>query len=1068
MNVRPQCCLHSIAKLSIVAATLSLLFAPAHGQPSIPSAGPAGNTLMPLPAKLEPRQGLLPIEGSFSYSLNGDTGARVSQGVKRLIDRMETRTGVSMSRAPVAAGAAATLTINVQTAPTADVPQPGVDESYTLDINAQNATLRAQTDIGALRGMETLLQLVEASGSGYAFPGVHIEDAPRFPWRGLMLDAGRHFLPVANVLRTLDGMAAVKLNVLHWHLSEDQGFRVESLVFPKLQQLGSNGQYYTQQQIREVIAYASARGIRVVPEFDMPGHAQSWMVGYPQIGSAPGPFAISDKFGVMDAAMDPTRESTYEFLDQFLGEMAELFPDPYLHIGGDESNGKEWKANPDIRAYMAAHGMKTTAELQAYFSTRVQKILTAHHKQMVGWDEILSPTLPQDAVIQNWHGIEFLMNAAKLGHRGFLSHPYYLDHTYTAGDMYLADPLPAGNDLTPEQAALIQGGEACMWGEQLTAVTIDSRIWPRTAAVAERFWSPAHDRDVNDMYRRLDVETLRLEGEGLMHMSGPVRVMHNMVGTTHVQPLELFLATLQPVDFPVRSRIQKPSTATVYDRVVDAARIDPPMKHDFQILVDRAIGGDKASADRLDSLFHSWVAAAPALDALEANSPLLQEAASHIAAWPKLGTMGEEALQYLRTGTAPPAGWQEKQNAVFQEAVKPSELVEFVILDPMKKLVNATSARESESKKSDAIHAYLQHLVDTHTIAGAVTLVSTRYGTIYLEPVGFRDLATKEPMKADDLFWIASVSKPMTASAFMMLWDEKKVDLSAPVETYLPEFHGQQVYRTRPDAKAPATASAQASDLVAADHPILVSEILSHTSGLPFKSAAQPGALDLLPLKDAVKSYAAEPLLFQPFTDYSYSNEGLNTAARILEVVSGMPYEQFLQQRLFGPLGMKDTTFWPGAAQSARIATTYKLSKQTAQLSATPVDQLTYPLSDHAHRYPMPAGGLFSTAADMERFCRMILNGGTLDGKHYLSPEAIGRMTTRENNGFRNTDYGFGWTVTGDSFGHGGAYKNAIDINPVTGRILVFMVQQNGDWGTPEGNEILSTLKRLANELPDR
>ncbi len=653
------------------------------------------NSLMPLPATLEARDGLLPLEASFSYALNGDTSPRVTQAAERLIQRLETRTGVSLSELPAAQGTAATLSVDVATASTADVPQPGVNESYTLDIDAHHAALHSKTDIGALRGMETLLQLVEASGAAYAFPAVHIEDAPRFPWRGLMLDAGRHFLPVANVLRTLDGMAAVKLNVLHWHLTEDQGFRIESKVFPKLTELGSNGQYYTQQQVREVIAYASARGIRVVPEFDMPGHSQSWMVGYPEIGSAPGPFAISDKFGVMDAAMDPTRESTYEFLDKFLGEMAELFPDPYLHIGGDESNGKEWKANPEITAFMAAHGMKTTAELQAYFSTRVQKILAAHHKQMVGWDEILSPALPQDAVIQNWHGIEFLINAAKQGHRGFLSHPYYLDHTYTAGQMFLADPLPADSGLTAEQAALIQGGEACMWGEQLTSTTIDSRIWPRTAAVAERFWSPANDRDVNDMYRRLTVENLRLEGEGLMHMSGPVRVMRNLAGTTQIQPLELFLATLEPVNFPVRSRLQKPSPSTVYDRVVDAARIDPPLKHEFQNMVDMAIGGDAASIARLDSLFHSWIAAAPALNALQANSPLLQEAAAHIAAWPKLGTMGEEALQSLRSGVPPPAGWQEKQTAVLHDAVKPSELVQFVVLEPLQKLVTAVDSQKA-------------------------------------------------------------------------------------------------------------------------------------------------------------------------------------------------------------------------------------------------------------------------------------------------------------------------------------------------------------------------------------
>jgi CubicO group peptidase (beta-lactamase class C family) len=365
----------------------------------------------------------------------------------------------------------------------------------------------------------------------------------------------------------------------------------------------------------------------------------------------------------------------------------------------------------------------------------------------------------------------------------------------------------------------------------------------------------------------------------------------------------------------------------------------------------------------------------------------------------------------------------------------------------------------------DPIQSYLQPLVDNHTLVGAITLVATRDHTAYLEPVGFRDLATRTPMRADDLFWIASVSKPMTATALMMLVDEGKVNLDDPVEKYLPEFRGQMVYRTRPAPSQTAPAHTEPSELVPANHPILVREILSHTSGLPFRSAAQPGALDLLPLKDAVRSYAAEPLLFQPFTDYSYSNEGLNTAARIIEVVSGMPYEQFMQQRLFDPLGMSDTTFWPSAEQTGRIATTYRLSKQNGLLEATPVDQLTYPLSDRQHRYPMPAGGLFSTATDVEKFCRMILNGGVLDGKRYLSERALHQMTSTQNGGLGGTDHGFGWSVSSGTFGHGGAYKNAIDIDPAAGRILIFMVQQSGPWGTPAGDAILPTLKRLANDL---
>ena len=650
------------------------------------------NTLMPEPARLEPKPGVLPIDPSFSYTLHADSGDRISQAATRFISRLERRTGVSLARDPVPTGKPAVLALEIAQASLPDLPQPGEDESYRLDIDQYHVTLTAKTDLGALHGLETLLQLVQPSGSGYVIPAIHIEDTPRFSWRGLMLDPGRHFLPVPVVLRTIDGMAAVKLNVLHWHLTEDQGFRIESRVFPKLADLGSNGQFYTQDQVREVIAYASARGIRIVPEFDMPGHSQSWMVGYPDLGSAPGPPTIADRYGVQDAALDPTRDSTYQFLDAFLGEMAQLFPDPYMHIGGDESNGKEWRANPEIRAFMKAHGIRTTPELQAYFNIRIQQILAKYHKQMVGWDEILSPTLPQDAVIQNWHGIEFLVNAAKQGHRGLLSHPYYLDQFYSAADMFLADPLPPGADLTPEQAELILGGEACMWGEQVIPETIDSRIWPRAAAVAERLWSPAGDRDADDMYRRLAVESVRLEGSGLMHLSGPVRVMRNLAGTTEIQPLELFVATLQPVNFPVRNREQHPSPATLFDRLVDAARFDPPLKHEMPQLVDAALHGNPAAIEDLDALFRSWVHAAPALGALEAGSPLLREDATHIAAWPKLGSMGIGALKYLRSGSAPPPQWRETQLGILRGAVDPHELVEFVVLKPLQALVEGVNA----------------------------------------------------------------------------------------------------------------------------------------------------------------------------------------------------------------------------------------------------------------------------------------------------------------------------------------------------------------------------------------
>jgi len=239
-------------------------------------------------------------------------------------------------------------------------------------------------------------------------------------------------------------MAAVKLNVFHWHLTDDQGFRIESKRFPKLHQLGSDGLYYTQKQIREVLDYARERGIRVVPEFDIPAHTSSWLVGYPLLASGPGSHEIGRHWGVYDPVMNPARESTYQFLDAFIGEMAALFPDEYFHIGGDEVNPKQWTHNPRIQAFARRHGLKNANELQAYFNKRIQAIVAKHGKRMEGWDEILNPDLPKSIVIQSWRGPKSLAEAARLGYTGLLSSNYYLDLMKPASFHYAVDPL--GNE----------------------------------------------------------------------------------------------------------------------------------------------------------------------------------------------------------------------------------------------------------------------------------------------------------------------------------------------------------------------------------------------------------------------------------------------------------------------------------------------------------------------------------------------------------------------------------------------------------------------------------------------
>jgi CubicO group peptidase (beta-lactamase class C family) len=349
-------------------------------------------------------------------------------------------------------------------------------------------------------------------------------------------------------------------------------------------------------------------------------------------------------------------------------------------------------------------------------------------------------------------------------------------------------------------------------------------------------------------------------------------------------------------------------------------------------------------------------------------------------------------------------------------------------------LTQRCPAQDASPDATGKIAVALQPFVDRHALAGAVTLVADKDKILSLEAVGFTDVAARTPMHSDAVFWIASQSKPMTATAFMMLVDEGKVRLDDPVEKYLPEFKSQWLAVERDNKHVL---------LKRPEHSITVREILSHTSGMPFKSAMEEPTLDLLPLRDAVRSYAMTPLEFEPGSKYQYSNAGINTAGRIIEVASGIDYAEFMQKRLFEPLGMKDTTFWPSAEQLARLAKSYKPNAAKFDLDETTVTQLRYPLNDH-ERQPMPAGGLFSTARDVGRFCQMILGHGIFEGKRYLSEASVEQMTSKQTGKHLKDGYGLGWSTGGGRFGHGGAYATNMTIDPASGLITVFMVQHAG------------------------
>jgi hexosaminidase len=679
----------AIAMILANLAVLPIASAQATSSPS--TASGFINTLMPQPSQLSTQEGHLVITPSFNTVTDQFKDARLDAAIARSLGRIKTRTGTALPTSPEMDAPSAALVVSVDGAGET-IQSMDEDESYSLEITPTNAHLRAATVVGAMHGLETLEQLIQSDATGYFIPAALIHDTPRFRWRGLMIDCGRHFMPVDVIKRTLDGMASVKLNVFHWHLSEDQGFRIESRAFPKLTELGSDGLFYTQEQAREIVAYARDRGIRVVPEFDMPGHTSAWFVGYPDLASAPGPFHIERKFGVFDPVMDPARESTYKFLDTFIGEMAAIFPDHFMHIGGDENNGVEWKANARIQSFMREHNLKDTAALQSYFNQRLLKLLEKHGKHMIGWDEILTPDLPKDIMVQSWRGFDSLASGARNGYSGILSAGYYLNLMSTAAAHYMVDPVPETTDLSPEQQARILGGEACMWMEQTSPQDIDSRVWPRTAAIAERLWSPRNTNDVDDMYRRLAVESLRLEAFGLTHISQEDASLRQLSGTQQIGPLRILASVVEPVPFDQRAHLQHANQLTPLNLLVDALPPDPPSRHQFERLTRAYLQkpGARTQEEReLAADFNAWITAEPGILRSMAGSPLLADAEPRAQQLTELGTVGLEAVSYLSSGLPAAAGWKAASLAVLDEAEKPQALVRFTVIKPLRDLVNA-------------------------------------------------------------------------------------------------------------------------------------------------------------------------------------------------------------------------------------------------------------------------------------------------------------------------------------------------------------------------------------------
>lgn len=608
--------------------------------------------LMPWPQEIEIGENKLVINADFTIKINQKSSDRIDLATTQFLRRLTDKTGVFLYNG------FATNESKIEN-PTVEVNYTSIakleldeDESYQLNVTKNKISITASTDIGVAHAFSTLFQLITNDSNSYYIPEVTISDFPRFAWRGLMIDCSRHFMPIDVLKRNIDAMASVKMNVFHWHLTDDQGIRIESKIYPELHKLGSDGLYYTQDQIKDLVQYASSRGIHVLPEIDVPGHATAFVTAIPEISSIPGTYSIERNAGIFDPTLDPTNEKTYEVLTNLFGEVTTLFPFLYFHIGGDENEGKHWDKSKHIQQFMKEKGLKTNHDLQTYFNIRLQKILKKENKILMGWDEIMTDEMPKDAMIHSWRGENegfeeggTQIKAAKLGFKTVLSNGYYIDRMQPASEHYLVDPLSTAT-LTSEEEKRIVGGEATMWNELVTPLTIDSRIWPRTAAIAERFWSAKEVTAVNNMYQRLAVINNNLEYIGIAHIRNKDVILRNISNYQDTGALEKLSNISEPLKVYSRNvngvEYQMYSPFTLF---ADACTADASGVKIFNNLVSNYISKkDEVSKDMLIDYFNSLKNIEVELQKISNNAPLVKRVLPYANRVSKIASIFEAAL----------------------------------------------------------------------------------------------------------------------------------------------------------------------------------------------------------------------------------------------------------------------------------------------------------------------------------------------------------------------------------------------------------------------------------------
>lgn len=597
----------------IVLSILCVLFVSAYAQQQILP------KLLPLPQSAVYDLGKFKIIQDFSIDVSEGSDKRLFDYANRFLRRLDGRTGLFFIQSVISENhpqrpAFPSLKINVKRKGSLEISE---DESYTLSVKVDKIVLEAETDLGIMHGLETLMQLLSYDETGFYFPIVEIKDNPRFPWRGLMIDVASNFIPINVLKRNIDGMAMVKLNVLHLHLSNDLGWRIESKVFPKLHQMASDGLYYTQSQVKEIVQYANDRGISVVPEINISGRSSSILVAYPDLSAVQQTQELKRNQANHHSMLNLASEKTYEFLEKLVPEVALLFQGKYLHIGGDNINFQQFIANNKNQDFFKKNKVFTTLELQNYFTSRINKAIKKANKRMIGWEEISSDNLDKTTIVQVKNSHQAIFDLAIKNNLSILSFGYELDKMLPAQNYYSHDPIPSLEAHTDKDKKVllnsiteknILGGEILMWSDLVSSNSIDTKIWPRAAAIAERFWSSVVVVDFHDMYMRLEKINLLLEETSITHLSYPQSIMNVLSNQYNTIPLKVLLGTLEPYKIYNKNQVcQLYKTYSPFCLVNDAITADAYDARQFKTLVNSYIR-TRSTSDRveIDKYLRLW------------------------------------------------------------------------------------------------------------------------------------------------------------------------------------------------------------------------------------------------------------------------------------------------------------------------------------------------------------------------------------------------------------------------------------------------------------------------------